>query len=149
MVNKSLKNEDNIERRPRGEIDLDSLGEDEPAEEIEDGEDSEGSTDESGIEESDEEDDAQEVLPDPAIEAQINEIRRENEWLQLQRLEEELLLQEEIARRDKALRALQRMEAERHGLIRQLELDMLKLAALGNVAEDDDEEGNHGSGGEN
>ena len=79
MVNKSLKNEDNIERRPRGEIDLDSLGEDEPAEEIEDGEDSEGSTDESGIEESDEEDDAQEVLPDPAIEAQINEIRRENE----------------------------------------------------------------------
>ena len=75
--------------------------------------------------------------------ARMRALLDERDQLRLQALQEEELLQQEIARRDEAFRRVQMMEERRHQLLLQREQDMAELAALdeaGNAAAEVDVE---------
>ena len=62
--------------------------------------------------------------------ARMRALLDERDQLRLQALQEEILLQQEIARRDEAFRRVQMMEERRHQLLLQRERDIAELAAL-------------------
>ena len=71
--------------------------------------------------------------------ARMRALLDERDQLRMQALQEEILLQQEIARRDEAFRRVQMMEERRSQLLLQREQDLAELAALDegdNVAAD-------------
>ena len=62
--------------------------------------------------------------------ARMRALLEERDQLRMQALQEERLLQQEIARRDEAFRRVQRMEERRSQLLLQREQDLAELAAL-------------------
>ena len=62
--------------------------------------------------------------------ARMRALLDERDQLRMQALQEEILLQQEIARRDEAFRRVQMMEERRHQLLLQREQDIAELAAL-------------------
>ena len=103
----------------------------------------------SGTEESEEENSADEADEMPQNEAEaraeararhraaMRALLEEREQLRLQALQEEEILRQEIALRDEALRRVQHMEERRRQLLLQREQDIAELAALeaeGNAA---------------
>ena len=66
--------------------------------------------------------------------ARMRALLDERDQLRMQALQEEILLQQEIARRDEAFRRVQMMEERRHQLLLQREQDIAELAALDEAA---------------
>ena len=62
--------------------------------------------------------------------ARMRALLDERDQLRMQALQEEILLQQEIARRDEAFRRVQMMEERRSQLLLQREQDLAELAAL-------------------
>ena len=62
--------------------------------------------------------------------ARMRALLEERDQLRMQALQEERLLQQEIARRDEAFRRVQMMEERRSQLLLQREQDLAELAAL-------------------
>ena len=62
--------------------------------------------------------------------ARMRALLDERDQLRMQALQEEILLQQEIALRDEAFRRVQMMEERRHQLLLQREQDIAELAAL-------------------
>ena len=62
--------------------------------------------------------------------ARMRALLDERDQLRMQALQEEILLQQEIARRDEAFRRVQMMEERRSQLLLQREQDIAELAAL-------------------
>ena len=82
--------------------------------------------------------------------AEMRALLEERDRLRLQSIQEEILLQQEIARRDAVLEDVRRMEERRRQLLIVRARDLAELAALEREGNSDNEVGGGaGSGGEN